>query len=122
MTGPITLTPIGVVRGGRSEIFEDHWGPVISRLVLDPAAVGPDAALGLSEFSHIEVVFHFHRETRTRHGAAHPRGNPAWPRVGVLGAAARTAAPAITPARGRGSRLPRHHRLGTSAQSGAARW
>ena len=84
ITGPITLTPIGVVRGGRGEIFEDHWGPVISRLVLDPAAVEPDATLGLSEFSHIEVVFHFHRETRTRRGAARPRGNPAWPRVGVL--------------------------------------
>jgi tRNA (adenine37-N6)-methyltransferase len=84
MTGPITLIPIGVVRGGRRQIFEDHWGQVIARLVLDPAAVDPDATLGLGEFSHIEVVFHFHQETRARRGAAHPRGNPAWPRVGVL--------------------------------------
>jgi len=44
----------------------------------------PDATAGLSEFSHIEVVFHFDRETRVRRGASHPRGNPAWPRVGVL--------------------------------------
>ena len=84
MTRPIAVTPLGVVSGGRSEIFEDHWGPVVSWLVLDPAVVDPDATLGLGEFSHIEVVFCFHREARTRRGAAHPRGNPAWPKVGVL--------------------------------------
>ena len=43
-----------------------------------------DATLGLDEFSHIEVVFHFHKESRIRRGAAHPRGNPAWPLVGAL--------------------------------------
>ena len=35
MTELIVLTPIGVVRGGRPQIFEDHWGAVVSRLVLD---------------------------------------------------------------------------------------
>ncbi len=84
MSDPIMVRPIGVVSGGRSEILEDHWGAVVSRLILDPAAVDPDATLGLGEFSHIEVVFHFHQETRIRRGATHPRGNPAWPRVGVL--------------------------------------
>ena len=81
---PIVLTPIGVVHGGRSQIFEDHWGAVVSRLVLDPAVLDPAATDGLSEFSHLEVVFRFHRETRVRRGASHPRGNPAWPLVGVL--------------------------------------
>ena len=84
MNDLITVRPIGVVIGGRGEIFEDHWGGVVSRLILDPAVVDPDATLGLGEFSHIEVVFQFHKETRVRRGAAHPRGNPAWPRVGVL--------------------------------------
>jgi tRNA (Thr-GGU) A37 N-methylase len=84
MSDLIMVRPIGVVSGGRGEIFEDHWGSVVSRLVLDPAVVDPDATLGLGEFSHVEVVFHFHKETRVRRGAAHPRGNPAWPRVGVL--------------------------------------
>jgi len=84
MTGHIALAPIGIVRGGRTEIFEDHWGPVESRLLLDPAVLDPDATAGLSEFSHIEVVFHFHLETRVRRGASHPRGNPARPQVGVL--------------------------------------
>jgi tRNA-Thr(GGU) m(6)t(6)A37 methyltransferase TsaA len=84
MHEPICLTPIGVVCGGRQEIVEDHWGPVISRLVLDPVILDPEATRGLEDFSHIEVVFHFHLATRSRRGAAHPRGNPAWPRVGVL--------------------------------------
>ena len=84
MSGPIMVRPIGVVSGGRGQIFEDHWGTVVSRLILDPVAVDPDATLGLDEFSHIEVVFHFHKESRIRRGAAHPRGNPAWPLAGVL--------------------------------------
>ncbi len=46
--------------------------------------VDEDATLGLGDFSHLEVVFHFRHEHRVRRGAAHPRGNPAWPRVGVL--------------------------------------
>jgi len=84
MTDRIVLTPIGAVRGGRTRIFEDHWGSVVSRLVLDPSVVDLAATDGLTEFSHIEVIFHFHHETRVRRGAAHPRGNPAWPPVGVL--------------------------------------
>jgi tRNA-Thr(GGU) m(6)t(6)A37 methyltransferase TsaA len=84
MTEPIALTPIGVVRGGRSQIVEDHWGGVVSRLILDPAVLDQAATDGLSEFSHIEVVFYFHQETRVRRGSTHPRGNLAWPQVGVL--------------------------------------
>src|SRR5262245_37093146 len=71
MAEPIALTPIGVVRGGRSQVTEDHRGAVVSRLVLDPAVLGRAATDGLSEFSHIEVVFHFHQETRV---AAEPGG------------------------------------------------
>ena len=77
MTEPIVLTPIGVVGGGGPQIVEDHWGAVVSRLVLDPEVLDQAATDGLSEFSHIEVVFFFHQETRVRRGAAHPRGNPA---------------------------------------------
>lgn len=47
MAGPIMLTPIGAVHGGRTEIFEDHWGPVVAQLILDPAVVDKDATAGL---------------------------------------------------------------------------
>jgi hypothetical protein len=75
MTRPITLTPTGIVRGGRGEIFEDRWGGVTSRLVLDPAVVDEDATPGLGEFSHLKVIFCFDCETWVRRSAAHhPRG------------------------------------------------
>ncbi len=80
----ITVTPIGVVRGGRTEIYEDHWGDVTSTIVLDPAELEPDATIGLAGFSHIEVVFHFHLAFSTRRSAFHPRGDAAWPMTGVL--------------------------------------
>ena len=64
MTEPIVLTPIGVVRGGRSQIFEDHWGAVVSRLVLDPAVLDPAAA--------------DHPDRRQHDGLSHPGRSPFW--------------------------------------------
>jgi hypothetical protein len=65
MNEPIVLTPIGVVRGGRSQIFEDHWGGVVSRLVLDPAVLD-QAATDVSRRTWREL-------TRSRMGV-HSRG------------------------------------------------
>ncbi len=73
-----------MVVGGRHEIFEDRWGAVTADLVFDPAVLDPDATRGLEEFSHLEVVFHFHHANRVGRGSEHPRGDAAWPRVGVL--------------------------------------
>ena len=84
MSDSITLRPIGVVRGGRTEIFEDNWGDVTATIVLDPAEVEPEATAGLADYSHVVVVFRFHLAMDTRRGAFHPRGNPAWPVTGVL--------------------------------------
>lgn len=84
MSDLITVSPIGVVRGGRTEIYEDNWGEVTAKIVLDPAEIEPDATLGLADFSHVEVVFLFHLAMTTRRGAFHPRGNPAFPVAGVL--------------------------------------
>jgi tRNA (adenine37-N6)-methyltransferase len=83
MSDPITVTPIGVVRGGRTELYEDDWGAVTATIVLDPAELEPDATLGLDGFSHVEVVFRFHLAVSTRRGAFHPRGEvrePEWMR------------------------------------------
>ncbi len=66
MTEPIVLTPIGVVCGGRSQICEDHWAAVVARLLQDRGVQDRAATDGLSEFSHVEVVSHFHQETRVR--------------------------------------------------------
>ena len=39
----IDIVPIGIVRGGRTEALDDDWGKVEAEIVLDPAAVQPDA-------------------------------------------------------------------------------
>ncbi|MFF0478800.1 SAM-dependent methyltransferase [Streptomyces sp. NPDC004284] len=78
------ISPIGVVRGGRREAFEDGWGSVVSRIELDPEVFEESATSGLEEYSHVEVVFAFHLATRTCTSAQHPRGNTAWPVRGIL--------------------------------------
>jgi len=82
----ITLEPIGVVVGGRTEAIDDDWGEVESVIRLDPGRFSPDAVAGLDDFSHLCVVFQFHlvSEEDIVRGARHPRSNPAWPAVGMF--------------------------------------
>jgi len=82
----ITLTPIGLVHSPRIEKIDDFWGNVVSTIELDAARFTPESLLGLSEFSHIVVVFHLDQvePDKVLMTAAHPRANPNWPRVGVF--------------------------------------
>jgi tRNA-Thr(GGU) m(6)t(6)A37 methyltransferase TsaA len=81
----ITLEAIGYVRSTRRDLLDDHWGSVVSTIELAPEFT-PEALAGLEEFSHAEVIFHFDRvaAAEVERGARHPRGNPRWPRVGIL--------------------------------------
>ena len=83
---PITLEPIGHVRGGRGDPIDDDWGESRARLELDPARFTPDALMGLSDFSHAEVIFCFDKvaEDEIVTGARHPRGRTDWPKVGIF--------------------------------------
>ena len=80
------ILPIGHVRGGRAEAVDDAWDAVEAEIVLDPAQLGAEAALGLGAFSHVVVVFVFDRldPAKVERGARHPRGRLDWPRVGIL--------------------------------------
>ena len=80
------IEPIGRVVGGREDAIDDDWGHVEATIVLDGALLDQDAALGLEDFSHIEVVYLFHlvKEDAVVRGARRPRGNPDWPEVGIL--------------------------------------
>ena len=82
----IELHPIGRVSSSRDEASDDDWDDVTSVIVLDPTRLGTGATAGLDEFSHIEVVFVFDRvdPAAVETGARHPRGNSAWPAVGIL--------------------------------------
>lgn len=96
----VELEPVAFVRGGRAENEDDAWGAVEAAVELAPHI--PDETLrGLDAFSHVLVIFHFDRidPAAVATGARRPRGNPAWPEVGVFAQ--------------RGS--PRPNRLGVTA-------
>ena len=79
------IEPVGIVRAGRPTAEDDSWDRIESRIELDPQ-FGPEALAGLAEFSHVEVLFHFHAAAKEaiEKGARHPRGNTAWPKVGIF--------------------------------------
>lgn len=82
-----TVEPVGQVIGGRAEGFEDNWQDVTAVIRISDH-LPTDAVLGLSAFSHLEVVFLFDRiDPATINPAArHPRGDPAFPVVGIFAA------------------------------------
>ena len=82
---PITLEPIGIVHSPRVEPIDDDWAGIESRIVLDNRFPS-DATAGLEDFSHLEVLFHFHQVApdKVNTGARHPRGRTDWPAVGIF--------------------------------------
>lgn len=82
----ITLKPIGYVHSTRDEIKDDYWGGVISTIHLDREQFDEDVTQGLEEFSHVEVVYYFHKvnSSKIETGARHPRNNTSWPKVGIF--------------------------------------
>jgi len=80
-----SVRPIGVVTSSRTRPIDDDWGDVTATITLLPP-FGASSLSGLTEFSHIEVIFLFHGvDPEFVHtGARRPRGNPAWPEVGIF--------------------------------------
>jgi tRNA-Thr(GGU) m(6)t(6)A37 methyltransferase TsaA len=82
----IEIEPVGWVRGGRVEADDDDWGDVTARIELDTTRFTAEALAGLDAFSHLVVVYHFHLAdpSAVELNARHPRGNTAWPKVGIF--------------------------------------
>ncbi|MEM7016964.1 MAG: SAM-dependent methyltransferase [Pseudomonadota bacterium] len=82
----IELTPIGHVRGGRTEILDDDWGTVQATIEMDAEQFTEEAIAGLDTFSHLVVIYHFHKVTleKIETSARHPRGNMDWPKIGIF--------------------------------------
>ncbi len=85
MPEPVSLIPIGYVRGPRAEPTDDGWGGVESVIVIDDR-FPVESLAGLDEFSHVEVVYFFHlaEPEATTLGARRPRGLAHLPKVGVF--------------------------------------
>jgi tRNA (adenine37-N6)-methyltransferase len=78
---------IAHVIGGRTEPTDDYWGGTRTIMRIDNPRFAPDSTSGLSDFSHLEIVFRFHLTDPTdlNLGARNARENPNWPKVGIFG-------------------------------------
>ncbi len=67
-------------------MINDDWGDVRAHIEMDNARFTPEAIAGLDSFSHLVVLYHFHKvDPRTIElTARHPRENPTWPKVGIF--------------------------------------
>lgn len=81
------VEPIAHVVGGRVEPTDDYWGGTRAVVRIDGDRFSVDATAGLTDFSHLEIVFRFHLTDPSdlNLGARRPRDNPDWPPVGIFG-------------------------------------
>ena len=81
-----SMQPIGFVRSPRTEPIDDDWGAVVARVALDSERFTVDSLRGLEQFSHIDIVYVFHRVDQRSFERAprRPRNNPDWPAVGMF--------------------------------------
>jgi tRNA-Thr(GGU) m(6)t(6)A37 methyltransferase TsaA len=79
------VTAIGTVHSSRTEPTDDDWDHETTVIRLSDE-FDESALWGLDAFSHIEVVYGFHRvdADNVEVGARRPRGNPDWPEVGIF--------------------------------------
>jgi tRNA-Thr(GGU) m(6)t(6)A37 methyltransferase TsaA len=78
------MQPIGVVRSTRVEALDDGWDAENQFIELYPP-FGAEALQGITTFSHALVVFVFHRAHWDGGPIVRrPRGNAAWPEVGIF--------------------------------------
>ena len=80
----IRLTPIATVHNSRTAPIDDGWEAIVSEIVL--AKDMPDEAFaGIEAFSYLEVIFHFDQVRADDVViAGRPRGNPAYPLMGIF--------------------------------------
>jgi tRNA-Thr(GGU) m(6)t(6)A37 methyltransferase TsaA len=81
----LILDPVGYVVSTRAANEDDHWDTEHSSIRL-ATSYGPQSLQGLAEFSHVEILFHFHQIAASLvvTAARHPRNNPAWPLTGIF--------------------------------------
>ena len=80
------VTPVGYVTGGRRDPANtDHWAAITATIEIDER-FGDDCLAGLSDFSHVEVVFVFHQaaEREDYRSPRSPRNRQDLPAVGVF--------------------------------------
>jgi tRNA (adenine37-N6)-methyltransferase len=81
----IKLKPIGFVRNTRKTPIDDQWEEIISDIELADH-VPTEALASITDFSHLEIIYYFDKvEPDKIVFSGRPRGNPAYPLVGIFG-------------------------------------
>ena len=79
------LKEIGWVYSTRTDPVDDGWDAIAARIELDPDQFSTEVLTGIETFSHLEVLYLFHRAGAPSVAAArHPRGRTDWPAVGIF--------------------------------------
>lgn len=80
-----TVEPVGYVACSRTIAVDDAWDTESSSIRL-VERFSAEALLGLSDFSHVEILYCFHGVDAAGvvTGARHPRGNKEWPLAGIF--------------------------------------
>jgi tRNA-Thr(GGU) m(6)t(6)A37 methyltransferase TsaA len=79
----IILKPIAFVKNERKDKSDDNWGNVISEIEL-VNSLPVECFDGISDFSHLEIIFYFNKSNKVVIGSEHPRENKNWPKVGIF--------------------------------------
>ncbi len=84
MSDHFEISAVGTVRSSRSKPEDDSWDEETSRIeMIDP--FDGQSLLGLASFSHCIVVYVFDKAAwDDSKMSRHPRGNKAWPEVGIF--------------------------------------
>ena len=84
MKQEINIIPIGFVESSVTELVDENWGDVASRINLDSEYKG--SLVGLEDFSHAIVITYLHRAKYipTQHLQRRPRGIESMPKVGIF--------------------------------------
>jgi tRNA-Thr(GGU) m(6)t(6)A37 methyltransferase TsaA len=80
----IQLKSIATVKNQRAEPIDDNWGDVISEIELADD-IPTEAFDGIEDFSHLEIIYFFDKvENGQIVFSGRPRGNPAYPKIGIF--------------------------------------
>lgn len=83
MTHKISIKPIAYVKNSRKEPTDDYWAEIISEIVLVDD-FKEEAFDGIATFSHLHIIYYFHKSEKVLKGTGHPRGNKEYPKVGIF--------------------------------------
>jgi tRNA (adenine37-N6)-methyltransferase len=77
------IKPVAFVKNKRTEPIDDNWSSVESIIELVDE-LPEDCLQGIEGFSHLEIIYHFNKSTKTCIGSEYPRENMAFPKVGIF--------------------------------------